>query len=115
MKVLKTIGTLHDFMPNKFKVVNLGGKTFELTLNENIEEISVKDDEGNLETKYQSDEYIGISKFEDNKKLKAGLISLKYSIAEEIALKYKDEHDQEFIDYRNYVDECKAFVNENVE
>lgn len=112
MKVEKHLSTIHDTEPTKFKLKNLGGKLYELTLNENIQPITIENENG-VESKFKSDLTIGIGKFENKNQIKGAFVRLKYSIDEEFAFNYKEKEDPDFIAYRNHVNEAKNFVDQN--
>lgn len=93
-------------MPNKFWQNQIGDKV-ELILHENIVE-TVREDE----TIFESDMYFGVA---DNNRdaIIAGFVRLKYSIDKEFALLNKgiaDPLNEEFVEYRNFVEEIKAHV-----
>ncbi len=114
MKVERLTKVLQDTQPNKFEIKKLGKKLYELTLNENVAEVLVENEEGVKKTQYQCDKYIGVGEFENKNQIKGAFVRLKYSIDEEFSFVYKDVENEDYTNYRNYVIEAKAFIDEEV-
>lgn len=94
--------------PNKFWHNDLG-KTVELVLHENIEEVT-----RDGEVSYDSDMTFGVAK-NNRDDIIAGFVRLKYPIDKEFALLNKgivDPLHPEFVEYRDYVAEVKVYVGE---
>ena len=93
--------------PNKFWHNEIGDKV-ELVLHENIEEVT-KDGE----VSFDSDMSFGVAA-NNRDEIIAGFIHLKYSVDKEMALINKgiaDNENQEYLAYREFVNEVKDFVD----
>lgn len=100
--------TQSTFKPNKFKINDLG-RFKEVILCENI--IETQNEEG--DTLYEYDMTMATTQSQTRDDLIADLIHLKYTYDQEIALLNKgllDNQNQEYIAYRDYVNECKNVV-----
>lgn len=106
--------TKSNIAPQQFIIKQFTPTLYEITLNEDIESYDVtrfENGEEMQEVEYSYKTSIAIVGAKDKKELKGALIRLKYSIEEEFSFIYKDNLDIDFIEYRNYVESVKLFVD----
>lgn len=106
--------TKSNIEPQQFVIKQFTPNLYEITLNEDIESFNITTFEMGQET--ERIEYVyktSVKTIEANNRnhLKGALIRLKYSIDEEFSFIYKDNLDTKFVEYRNYVESVKTFVD----
>lgn len=77
----------------------------------NIIEIKVEQLEGNSQTQYQYD-YVEVAKPLTRKAVIDALVRAKHDVNDEFALVSLDHNDPEYLEYRQYVAECKVIADE---
>lgn len=102
--------------PSEFNINKLFGNTYELSHLSDIEEITVKREDTEVEEKqFAYTLYIGTMEINNYEEMVAALVGLKYTISDEIALLKKIQNGVdkiEILSYNEYVEKCKQVARE---
>lgn len=104
------ITTYAGSAPNELEIRFLPNGKAELHAADGIEQVEMGGEDGTeTVTAYKYQYYADTAHIDGYEEAVAGLIGLKYSIADEIALSRKDKDDEEYTAYLAYVEACKAY------
>lgn len=113
MKVgVKTQSTVK---PSQFNVNNLFNGEKELFYADEVVEVEKETEQGEKEILYDYVQYFCSCKFSTYEELVSSLVGLKYSTGDEISLMRKgiqNEDDLEYVEYVDYVNDCKIFAKQ---
>jgi predicted transcriptional regulator with HTH domain len=112
MKVEKHYKTLSSIYPERLHVKKIGD-FYEISLHENIKEREVEIHDKKV-INYESDLTISRSKCDNYDELKGAFVKLKYNQDQEFAIVNKgivNIENEEYKEYRSFVEEIKTFVN----
>ena len=113
------IKTESSVKPNRFVLNKLSDGSVEVYVNEDIKEFA-RESQGESgtpkETMYEYTSRFSVGHYHDSDSLTEAYIALKYSTGAEISLGRKgltQPNDAEYLEYIQYVNDCKAFVKAN--